>query len=277
VSAPTAYAFTLGLVALLNPCGFPLLPAYLALFVGDGERAFRRRLLGGVRAGACLTAGFLIVFGVLGLVADAVMSVVLGVVPWLMIAVGLGLCAFGVAGLLGRTPIRQTRADWLFRGGASPVSMIGFGAAYAVGSLSCSLPLFLAGLASALSAEAPLQGIAAFLAYALGMGLFVTAASLVASLAGAGAVRGLRSAARVLPRAAGAVCLLAGVYLLVYWIHELVAPAANVPLIAGAQQVQALLAGWLNAAALPFAAGCALLVVLALVVLAATARKEPSR
>ncbi len=28
------FAFTLGLVAAVNPCGFPMLPAYLALFVG---------------------------------------------------------------------------------------------------------------------------------------------------------------------------------------------------------------------------------------------------
>lgn len=35
---PVLYAFTLGLVAAVNPCGFPLLPAYLALFAGGEHR-----------------------------------------------------------------------------------------------------------------------------------------------------------------------------------------------------------------------------------------------
>ncbi|MGH8995872.1 MAG: cytochrome c biogenesis CcdA family protein, partial [Acidimicrobiales bacterium] len=61
-SGPLLYAFTLGLVAAVNPCGFPLLGAYLAFFVGDGELDRSRRNLRGVAAGASVTAGFVVVF-----------------------------------------------------------------------------------------------------------------------------------------------------------------------------------------------------------------------
>ena len=275
MSAAIAYAFTLGLAGALNPCGFPLLPAYLSLFVVERGRT-TTRLLAGLRAGACLTAGFVAVFGILGLVADAVMSVVLAVVPWVMLLVGLALAVVGIAGLLGRAPIRLPRASWLFRGGASPLAVVGYGAAYALGSLSCSLPLFLAGVAGAFTSATPWTGLLAFLAYALGMGLFVTSAALVASLAGAAVVRGLRGATRILPRIAGVVCLLVGGYLLLYWVHELVDPATRIPLIAAAQTVQTAVASWMAVAALPIALGCGLLVIAAFVALAASARKDPS-
>jgi cytochrome c biogenesis protein CcdA len=37
VTATLGYAFALGFVAAINPCGFPLLPAYLTFFA-EGER-----------------------------------------------------------------------------------------------------------------------------------------------------------------------------------------------------------------------------------------------
>ena len=69
-----------------------------------------------------------------------------------------------------------------------------YGVAYAAGSLSCSLPLFLAAVGWRPSpAMASADGLASYLAYALGMGLFVTAAAVVAATAGCG-----RAAARPL-------------------------------------------------------------------------------
>ncbi len=34
IEAPIALAFAAGLVATVNPCGFAMLPAYLAYFMG---------------------------------------------------------------------------------------------------------------------------------------------------------------------------------------------------------------------------------------------------
>ena len=34
-----AYAFTTGMLATVNPCGFAMLPAYLSYFLGDREPA----------------------------------------------------------------------------------------------------------------------------------------------------------------------------------------------------------------------------------------------
>jgi cytochrome c biogenesis protein CcdA len=269
-----AYAFTLGLVGALNPCGFPLLPAYLALFIpADGPQG--TRLLRALGAGACLTLGFVAVFTALGLAAGAAVSAALAFAPWLMLAVAAALILLGAAALAGRAPAWRAPA-LAFRAGTGAVAMIGFGAAYALGSLSCSLPLFLSGVSGAFAADARAQGIGAFLAYGLGMGLFVTGASVAAALAGAGAVRALRGAVRVLPRIAGGACALVGTYLLAYWLHALIAPESRLTVIIDAQAVQAAVARWVSAAALPIAAGLGLAVAGAFVALALHARKDPT-
>ncbi len=64
--APLALAFAAGLLAAFNPCGFALLPAYLAYFVGVAgeERASPLRVTGrALVASATLTLGFAVVFG----------------------------------------------------------------------------------------------------------------------------------------------------------------------------------------------------------------------
>jgi cytochrome c biogenesis protein CcdA len=275
MTSAIAYAFTLGLVGLLNPCGFPLLPAYLTLFLGGGEAMSAERVGRGLKAGGCLTLGFVLVFGILGLAASAVLAAITAVVPWLMCAVAVALAAVGVAAALGRAPQLHLPAP-RFAAGARSLAVVGFGAAYAVGSLSCSLPLFLAGVSGAFTTAAPGAGVAAFLAYAVGMGLFATAASITTAVFGAGAVRGLRRAAPVLARIAGIVCAAAGLYLLAYWLRELVAPGAHVPLIVDAQTVQTAVSSWLSAAAVPAAAALGAIVVAAFVALALSTRKEPA-
>ena len=57
-NGPFALAITAGMVATVNPCGFALLPAYLAAFVGLEDRPGRLGSVGRALAvSAVLTAG----------------------------------------------------------------------------------------------------------------------------------------------------------------------------------------------------------------------------
>ena len=61
------------MVATVNPCGFALLPAYLSAFVGLQDRPGRLGSVGRALAvSAVLTAGFVTVFGLLGMVFSGV-------------------------------------------------------------------------------------------------------------------------------------------------------------------------------------------------------------
>lgn len=241
-TVPIIYAFTLGLIAAVNPCGFPLLPAYLAFFATDDARgpdggrtrggqelagqAWLRRTARGLTAGACVTAGFLVVFGFAGVIVESGMRVIIGWIPWAMILIAAALIALGIRGLAGGH-LRLRLPTLRFGAGSGVLTMTGFGIAYAVASLSCALPLFLAGVAGAFTRMGALAGGATFAAYALGMGVFVTAASLLAAHAGPGSIRRLGAFGRFIPRIAAAAITLVGLYLLYYWISDLVSPLST--------------------------------------------------
>lgn len=246
-TGPVLYAFTLGLVAALNPCGFPMLPAYLAVFTGTadagtiaGSRAARSTR--GLLAGACVSAGFVAVFGVLGLLLEGGARLATGWLPWVMAAVGVVMAGAGITTLLGRAPALHLSAP-RFRTRRSVFEMAGYGVAYAVGSLSCSLPLFLAAVAGSFTGQSLLAGLATYLAYALGMALFVTAAAVVTTTLGSAAVRNVRIARRWLPAVSGITLAASGAYLAYYWVRDLLDPAGASPVASAVTGVQ----GWLAA------------------------------
>ena len=242
------YALLLGMLAALNPCGAPLLPAYLGLFTmsAGGEPAIRR-LHRGLHAGSMLSLGFLAVFVAVGLplsgAAVALAAIGPGVIGLLGGAV-IVVAVLGMRGIMPPLPGRRLR----FRGGRGAVAMLTFGALYALGSLGCELPLFLAATGVA-ATHGLATSIGAILAYGVGMGLVVIALSvLVAAVGPSGRPR--------LPlrwiRVVGAVVALAsGAYLLVFAGAELIAPdlasALSAPLdltIGDAEQAMSIAPVW---------------------------------
>ena len=162
-----------------------------------------------------------------------------------------------------------------FRSGTSAPAIIGFGASYALGSLSCSLPLFLAGVIGVFVRGSFANGVSAFLAYGLGMGVFVTALSIVAAFAGGNAVRVLRPVTRILPPLAACVLILSGGYIIFYWMHELIDPTVGSGLITAVQAAQNAVASSLSTMAFPVGAALGAVVIAALAVTAIlSARQE---
>ena len=59
---PFGFAFGVGMVAAVNPCGFATLPAYLSLYLGTEEEGFSKRtpatrLLRALLVGATVSSG----------------------------------------------------------------------------------------------------------------------------------------------------------------------------------------------------------------------------
>jgi cytochrome c biogenesis protein CcdA len=113
-----ALALTAGMVSTVNPCGFAMLPAYLAWFVSDDsdvhlDLAQRlRRALGVI---VSVAIGFMIVFTLVGLLMEAGVRIFMRYVPWAALVIGAGLVVVGVAMLAGsrvggcRSPIVADR------------------------------------------------------------------------------------------------------------------------------------------------------------------------
>jgi cytochrome c-type biogenesis protein len=212
------YAFATGMVATVNPCGFAMLPAYLSYFLGidDPSRDSESVVVRAVGVSAMVTAGFVVVFSAIGVVLNVAALPIQENIPWATIVIGVLLAGLGVAMLAGFQP--SVALPKLERGGDRRTlwSMFVFGVSYAVASLSCTLPLFLVAVTGVFDSTSFASGMAAFIAYGLGMGLVLTALTVALALARQSLVTRLRNTLRYVNRIAGGLLVLAGMFL-VYW------------------------------------------------------------
>ena len=229
IDAPIALAFTAGMVATVNPCGFAMLPAYLGYFLGiesggsaDGDDADSTAgLLRALVVGGVVSGGFLILFAVAGAVVSWTSFGVGRWSPWLTVVIGVGLVVVGGAFLRGWEPkVMLPRLD---KGGRSRGlwSMFLFGLSYAVASLSCTIGPFTSVVATTFSRSSFVAGVATFLAYGAGMAGVLTALTVALALARRGLVTGLRRALPYVQRVSGAIMVLTGAYLAWYGVYEI--------------------------------------------------------
>jgi cytochrome c biogenesis protein CcdA len=270
-AAALGFALGAGLVAALNPCGFAFLPGYLGLVIASSSQE-PSRPAALARAGAAtiaMSAGFLTVFGIFGLVVSPLIASVQKYLPFATVVIGVLLIALAVWLLAGKDiAVMPPRLS-----GSAPTarlrSMYGYGVGYAVASLSCTVAPFLAVISTTFKQGSTLTGILAFIAYAAGMAITVGVAALAVALAGSSAAGAIH---RILPhvgRIAGAVVLLTGLYVTYYGYYEIrlffTDAGPDDPIIEAAATVQ----GWLarqvdTLGAWPLLAALAVLAVAAL-------------
>jgi cytochrome c-type biogenesis protein len=250
LDAPLGLALAAGMLATVNPCGFALLPAYLAFLVSadnpPGRGTAVRRAL---TATVAMTAGFAAVFGAFGLLIAPAVGQIQRHLPWVTIGIGLALVGLGGWLLAGRSLPRLRLATTGPAVTRTMASMATFGAAYAVASLSCTIGPFLAIVVTSFRAGSALEGVGLFLAYAAGMGLTVAAAALAVALAHDGVIGRLRRAAPLISRLGGLLLVLAGGYVAYYGWWEtrvLAGSTATDPVVDSAGSVQRWLAGGLD-------------------------------
>lgn len=203
-------SFLTGMLATVNPCGFAMLPTYLAYFIGSGPGAGRKLpLLAGLQAGVALSAGFATVFVTAGLLAAVGLRSVASALPWAAALIGAVIVVAGLGMVFGwQLPGARLNLPRILKtdGTSSGLrAVFGYGVAYAVAALSCSLAVLLA----------------VFAAYALGSSVVLVLLSLGAAVARDALARHVR---RILPfvnRLGGAALILAGIYLLLYWVPAL--------------------------------------------------------
>lgn len=215
-------AFATGMLAVVNPCGFAMLPAYIGYFLGlegapNDTRASVSRSLG---VGLSVAGGFIAVFAALGFVVYNLTSTVYEWSAWITMVIGAVLVLLGIAMLRGFEPV--VNLPKLNRGGRSTGggSMFVFGVSYAIASLSCALPLFVSTVAGTFRRDSLPASVAVFVAYGLGMTLVLVALTVSLGMARRGIVNHLRRALPYVTRASGALLVLAGAYLAHYGWYE---------------------------------------------------------
>lgn len=242
---PVVLAFVAGGLATVNPCGFSLLPALLTFYLGgDGEEQTRSaRVVNALRLGGTVGVGIMAVFLVVGIPIAIGASQIVEAVPWAGVMTGIVLFGVGVVTLfgghvsLGLTSIGGARTNNRGR------SLIGFGVAYGIASLGCTLPIFLAVIGASLATTGSAGALVVMGFYALGMLAVVTALAIAAALAREGLARRMKSLVPRMQRVGGAMLILAAVYLTYYWGRVLFGPVETLAQDPIVGQVQRLTAG----------------------------------
>jgi len=245
LEGPFALALAAGMAATVNPCGFALLPAYLAAFIGDGDQQGARAVPRAFAVSAAVTAGFVAVFGIFGLVITPLALSVEKYLPWATVVIGIALIGLGVSLARGRE--LNAHIPKLNKGGrdGTLLSMFLYGVSYAIASLSCTIGPFLAVTSTTFRSANLISGVGVFVAYALGMGIVVTALTVAVALAKAGLVGRLRQAMPYVSKGSGYLLVLAGAYVAWYgWfeIRTLNGGDGSDPIVDRALVVQ----GWLQ-------------------------------
>ncbi len=230
------YAFSAGMVATVNPCGFAMLPAYISYYLATGEKVHPEqsegnpgplrgrldgtgpRLLRALLVGGTLTAGFLVLFALAGTLISLGAHALITAMPWIGLLIGVGLGLLGGWLLLGRhvtlpgLPQLQVGRERNWK------SIFLFGVAYGLASLSCTLPIFLVAVGGAFTRQGVIAGVAQFVAYGLGMGVVLMALTLSLAFFEGVLVGHLRRLVPYVERVGAVLLLGAGAYIVYYWL-----------------------------------------------------------
>ena len=212
-----AFAFTAGMVATVNPCGFAMIPAYFSLFLTNGEDPQTgSTVVSGLRVGLLVMAAFVATFAAVGAVFQLVSTAVVNVMPWAALGVGVGLAVFGVGVLTGKhMAVRSVQIRFKRDNSARSIAL--FGVAYAVASVSCTLPIFLAVTSAATTAGSVPEGIVVFGAYGLGMGAVLVALAIAVATSRRAIVGQMQRIMPYVERIGGWLLLGSGIFIVYYW------------------------------------------------------------
>ena len=227
VGASSLFALAAGMASAVNPCGFAMLPAYLGMYIGDevGQTIVTSPLEHFGRAilvGLTVTAGFVVLFSVVGVVIGLGADFVGDLLQWLGLLIGIGLVLAGawmVGGGKFYSGVAARAASHM--GNPADVSMKGyfiFGISYGTASLSCTLPIFLAVLGISVAGVGVSSVLSDFLLFALGMGLVIMALTLGMAFFKTAMVGALKKALPYIQPLGSGLMVISGTYIVFYWL-----------------------------------------------------------
>ena len=216
-----AFSFTLGIFAAVNPCGFVMLPAYLMYFLGlEGSRPGSQRasLQRALLVSAATSSGFVSVFVVVGIISRLFTTVIEENAKYAGFVIGIALVVLGCFMLAGwKPPFATPNIGAGKERKQTFASMFGFGVAYAVASIGCTIASLVTLVLGSFSTRGFASGVISIVLYGAGMALIVTALTVTLAFASGGLLRVLRNALKYMDRVAAVFIMATGLYLTWYW------------------------------------------------------------
>ncbi len=211
-------SFAQGMLAFFSPCGFPMLPAYLAYYLpraGAEKVSLSRAILRGLGGGSIAAAGALTVLLAIGAGATYLGTPFKSRVLLLELVGGILVLGLGILVLLGKGPSFKVSLQPSKRRGA--LGLFSFGALYAGVAAGCVAPVFLNVLFQAAAAPTFVEGMLRVGAYAFGLAGLLVGVTVLVTTAQDTIVRGLKQILPHVERISGAILVFVGLYLIWYW------------------------------------------------------------
>ena len=224
IEVSLVFAFSAGFVAAFNPCGAAMFPAYIGyqLDTFSTEYNLFRSTIRGIILGFAATAGFVLVFGVVGIILVAGGRIIGKFLPFAGLGIGVIIAVTGLYLFLSKRRLGIMVASRVDLGqGKGTRQVFLFGIAYAIASLSCALPIFLAAIGivagRSLSTGAALDTIIGSVAYGIGMGTVLVAATLGVVFVKGLVQRVFKAVFPIIEPVGNLAMVVAGIYLVYYW------------------------------------------------------------
>ena len=225
--APLGFAFAVGMVSAVNPCGFAMLPAYLGLYLGandqsDAGRNPVQQILKGLEIGSAVTLGLVVLFGIAGTIIALGFHSVGSVLAWLGLGIGIILTVTGAWLVGGGKLYTGFAAQAASRiGNPGQVNVKGyflFGISYGIASLSCTLPIFLSVIGTSFAASTILTSLSQFLLYGMGMGVVIMVLTLGVAFFKSAMLGTIRKVLPYVGPIGSWLMVIAGGYIVFYWL-----------------------------------------------------------
>tara|TARA_B100001029_G_C15033685_1_gene438727 strand:- start:227 stop:1117 length:891 start_codon:yes stop_codon:yes gene_type:complete len=226
---PLGLAFIAGMSAAVNPCGFILLPAYLGLILNENnevEGTKKTNYLHLSQIALFVTLGFIIVFATIGFsISFGARSIIQELTSFITIIIGIILILIGIISLNNDTKIYLNWPTQIAAKFGDPrntkypkfINYLFFGMSYAVASISCTLPIFLAVIGVSLTNNNIIDIAKQFLLYSLGMGFVITITTLIIASIESSLLKGMTRLTKWFQYTTSTIMILAGSYLIFYW------------------------------------------------------------
>lgn len=216
------FAFTAGAATFFAPCAYPLLPGYVAYYLGtegdDTTAPLGTRLRRAAAVGGLTSLGFFLVYGVLAGIAFAVGTAALQRIAVLELVVGGVLVILGIGMASGRLQPGTLHLP-LPRRRRSASGFLAFGIVYAVAAAGCTAPIFV-GIAALALSGGPVTAVATLAAYAAGMTVLMLAVTITTAVGRGHLLNRLSRDTGRISRIAGVLLAAAGVAQIYLYVFD---------------------------------------------------------
>lgn len=254
ISVDLAFPLAAGLIAAFNPCGFAMLPAYLSYFLGIETKSGTDKslsIMNGLKVSLALSMGFVFVFASLGILTNTLISEasIESRAGYITLGIGILLILLGLSMIRGFHPVLNIPRLKMSGINRQLFSMFMFGVSYAFVSVGCSAPIFFITVGGSFSRDGIIDGIAVFIAYALGMSIVITVLTISLAIARSAIAEHLRSLLKYLNVFSGFFLAISGFFLAAYGWWEIQVTRGNFktnPLVDLSLRGSGRLSNWVN-------------------------------